>query len=422
MPDKSNGYEAISPAPGRSIGPSIVRKWAKRLQPGASILRHRDVGMEFRFRRYCPRRDSQFTAWTRRKRWSRTYPETGFIQRRFQFRRYTLCMCTRLTFVVIAVLSASTVSGQAGKQVESSESHVRSRLDQFRVLVMTNGTSERVEKYEITAERVRYLSSERHEWEEIPYSLVDWSATEKYAKEAASKREVRIRQSTEDEAKERAKEEADIPLISPGLRLPDRGGVLLLDTFQGRPELNQLDQSGANVNKNTGDNILRAVINPVASSRRTIELEGQRAQVQSHVGVPDIYVALDSVGDTPATYTPETAKDHFRIVRCEEKKGKRIVGIVNIAIYGKAKRDVAYIETQVKPLSRRWVKVTPRVPLERGEYALVELLGHDGINTFVWDFGVDSSAPGNANSRKPEPVPDNYPPPVLQKRRSPARP
>ena len=28
----------------------------------------------------------------------------------------------------------------------------------------------------------------------------------------------------------------------------------------------------------------------------------------------------------------------------------------------------------------------------------------------------------NANARKPEPVPDNYPSPVLQKRRSPARP
>ncbi|MGH9627565.1 MAG: class I SAM-dependent methyltransferase, partial [Bryobacteraceae bacterium] len=43
--DKSNGYEAIAEAFTRartiSIGPRIVRKWAKRLQPGASIL---DIG------------------------------------------------------------------------------------------------------------------------------------------------------------------------------------------------------------------------------------------------------------------------------------------------------------------------------------------------------------------------------------------
>ena len=43
--DKSNGYEAIAEAFTRartpSIGPRIVRKWAKRLQPGTSIL---DIG------------------------------------------------------------------------------------------------------------------------------------------------------------------------------------------------------------------------------------------------------------------------------------------------------------------------------------------------------------------------------------------
>jgi 2-polyprenyl-3-methyl-5-hydroxy-6-metoxy-1,4-benzoquinol methylase len=44
-PDKSNGYEAIAEAFSRartvSIGPLTVRNWAKRLQPGASIL---DIG------------------------------------------------------------------------------------------------------------------------------------------------------------------------------------------------------------------------------------------------------------------------------------------------------------------------------------------------------------------------------------------
>ena len=43
--DKSNGYEGIAEAFTRartqSIGPRIVRQWAKRLQPGASIL---DIG------------------------------------------------------------------------------------------------------------------------------------------------------------------------------------------------------------------------------------------------------------------------------------------------------------------------------------------------------------------------------------------
>jgi 2-polyprenyl-3-methyl-5-hydroxy-6-metoxy-1,4-benzoquinol methylase len=45
VPDNSNGYEAIAEAFTRartvSIGPQIVRNWAKRLQPGASVL---DIG------------------------------------------------------------------------------------------------------------------------------------------------------------------------------------------------------------------------------------------------------------------------------------------------------------------------------------------------------------------------------------------
>jgi SAM-dependent methyltransferase len=43
--DKSNGYERIAkdfiPARNRTIGPRVVREWAKRLQPGTAIL---DVG------------------------------------------------------------------------------------------------------------------------------------------------------------------------------------------------------------------------------------------------------------------------------------------------------------------------------------------------------------------------------------------
>lgn len=45
MRDKSNGYEAVAEAFVRartpSIGPKVVRTWAKRLDPGASIL---DIG------------------------------------------------------------------------------------------------------------------------------------------------------------------------------------------------------------------------------------------------------------------------------------------------------------------------------------------------------------------------------------------
>jgi hypothetical protein len=335
-------------------------------------------------------------------------------------------------FILFLILAAPSIaappasphpaqqSGQARKKVESPE---RSTQQQpaFKRLILKDGSYQPINKYEISGNLVRYFSSERHEWEEVPYSLVDWPETERYAKETALERQARVTQSAAADAKELAEEEAKSPWVSRGIRLPDTGGVFLLDTFKGKPELNQLRQNAANINKNTGGNILRGVINPIASTKRTIELAGLHAQVQSHVADPSIYVALDSGDDSPADYTPETAKDHFRIVRCEEKKGNRIVGVVNIAVYGKVKQDATYVETKVEPVSGNWVKVTPATPMPPGEYALVELLGKQGINTFVWDFGVNASAPENTNARREDPVRADTPP-VLQKRKNPAKP
>ena len=329
-------------------------------------------------------------------------------------------MLTLLLFMTLFVTGLAAApnsypvqrSKEAGTKAEPPESQP---IRPFKRLILMDGSYLAISKCQIKGKLVRYFSSERNEWEELPNSLVDWPATEKYAGVIASERQVRRKQSAESEAQERAAEEAKSPWVAPGLRLPDTGGVFLLDRFESGSELAQLYQNGATINKNTGSNILRGVINPIASAKRTIELPGLHARVQSNVADLAIFVALDS-GDDPATaYTPETAKDHFRIVRCEEKKGKRIVGVINIAFYGKSKQNAAYIETKVEPVLGNWVKVTPASPLTTGEYALVELLGKKGINTLVWDFGVNPSAPGNTTVRKAEPAKDNQLP-TLQKR------
>src|SRR5919108_270003 len=112
-------------------------------------------------------------------------------------------------------------------------------------LILKDGSYQLVTKYEVKGERVRYYSAERGEWEELPKSLVDWTATEKYEKDraagVASPEAAALDKELEAERKE---EDARSPQVAPGLRLPDDGGVLLLDTFQGQPQLDEIQQSG----------------------------------------------------------------------------------------------------------------------------------------------------------------------------------
>ena len=124
---------------------------------------------------------------------------------------------------------------QAGETKTKVENPGPNPQRPYKRLMLKDGTYEPIVKYEIKGKLVRYFSSERHEWEEVPYALVDWAATEKYAEESASERQVRLTKSVEADARDRAEEEARSPWVTPRLRLPENGGVFLLDRFEGKP-------------------------------------------------------------------------------------------------------------------------------------------------------------------------------------------
>jgi hypothetical protein len=274
-------------------------------------------------------------------------------------------------------------------------------------LILKDGSYQLASKYEIKGDRVRYYSAERGEWEEIPKNLIDWDATDKYeqGRLAGAPAPEAVALDKELEAEQKA-DEARSPKIAPGLHLPEDGGVFLLDTYQNRPQLDEINQSGGDLNKNTKSNILRAAINPLAGTKQTIELDGVRAKIQSHTTVPAIYVNIDPVdangkpvlapGETP----PPPAVERFKIVRAEIKNGKRIAGAIKIAPYGKVKADERFVPATVQELTGGWVKVSPQQPLATGEYAIVEMLGKEGMNLYVWDFGVNPTAPPNASAWK----------------------
>lgn len=301
-------------------------------------------------------------------------------------------------------------------------------------IILKDGSYQIVTRYVVKGDRVRYISAERGgEWEELPTALVDWEATRRWnssqtpgAPQAAQAQKTPGNENAADidaeERRERADEQARMPVVAAGLRLPDESGVWALDTYRDRPELVHIDQSDGDLNRDTGHNILRAAINPLGSAKEPIRIRGSHARVQMHVNQPVLYVSLDVTADAAPDSAPESAlpvdthgassvndknaysspQSHYAIVRVQQRRDLRVVGEMKISMLGKVanSEDVIATSAEVMP-GGRWLKVTPKQPLGFGEYALIEMLSPQEVNLDVWDFGVNPTAPENPHARLP---------------------
>jgi hypothetical protein len=308
----------------------------------------------------------------------------------------------RVRIHIIATLLLALVSLGVSVPVHAQKINKR--------LILTDGSYQPASEWQIQGDRVHYFSSERHEWEDIPKSLIDWKATEDYnsgkstLKSSDPALSEDMRREAAEEAAERAKEAAQTPTVARGLNLPSEGGVFILDKYQGKPSLAEVVQNGSELNKQMGHNILRAAINPITTSaKQSIELKGEHARVQAHTSRPDIYIDIDQ--DTQAQ--PLRVEDRFRLVRVQTKKGNRVVGNLKVSIIGKTSEETSAVKTEAEKFSGDWVEIVPLEDLPAGEYAIIEMLSDKSMNTYVWDFGINPSAPPNPTAWKPDPLKAN---------------
>ncbi len=303
-------------------------------------------------------------------------------------------------------------------------------------LILKDGSYQLITKYEVKGDRVRYFSAERDQWEEVPSDLVDWPATEKWKHDhdvsAAPKStpadpndpgQVEAAKIDAEEFAARNEELARMPIISPGLRLPDESGVWILDTFQGEPELVHAMQANGDLNRASEHSVLRAAIGATGGAKELIRIEGPTSKVQLHVDEPVMYVSLDvpaTPGEDLAPASALTVDTHganaalkdknshsspestYAIIRLTSSKNLRTAIAAEVYRIDQPGHSEDIIETtkQILP-GARWMKITPKVPLLIGEYALIEILSPREINTDVWDFGVNPRARENKDARAP---------------------
>ena len=146
----------------------------------------------------------------------------------------------------------------------------------------------------------------------------------------------------------------------------------MLDTFQGQPQIVEIQQSAGDLNRNVKGNIFRTAI-PLAGMKATVELDGTHAPMQSHVQVPSLYIKVDDLPDAASATTgrstathssepqqpqqPEQAVvpfDRFRLVKATVKGNKRIVLDLKRGPDGKIAPQ-HFIKTTINRVSGGWL-------------------------------------------------------------------
>ena len=315
-------------------------------------------------------------------------------------------------------------------------------------LIFKDGSYQIVTQYKVTGDRVRFFSSERADWEEVTAKMVDWAATDKWAKEhalgasaaslpgangangaasgaanasAASPADAEAAAIDRQEQAERAEQNARTPAVLPGLALPDHTGVWVLDTYRAQPELAELVQNSGDLNPRTGHNVTRGELDSSGGLKQHIEFAGATSKVQLHVDQPVFYVSLSvpaAAGTTDSDaltvdthgaamvddkYSYSSPSSTYVIVRVLNNMRHNYRELTPIRLDAQGKPggdDVIPVTAQILP-GKHWMKLTPATSLTIGDYALMEVLGPRTVNLSLWDFRVDPQGPDNMNAIVP---------------------
>jgi hypothetical protein len=233
-------------------------------------------------------------------------------------------------------------------------------------LYLKEGGFHGVREYKVEGDRVRYFSTERGDWEEIPVDLVDLKKTERELKQ---KGEEERKAAALDDAEEKFERD----LAAEASRVPQDHGAYTVVVGKVSP----IRQAEVKVQTDKKRSVLKAITPiPIVTGKASVELDGERS-------------ATVVVGDRPTFYFRRGQSERFAIVRMGAKKGVRVVEKWEIApvvnIVQATREQIEIFRQELQPgLFRIW----PQQPMPPGEYAVVDF-NEGESNTQVWDFRLE---------------------------------
>lgn len=236
-------------------------------------------------------------------------------------------------------------------------------------LYLKDGTYQLTNQYEVKTDRVRYYSTERGEWEEIPLEMVDLDRT----KGEVAERQSEVAADAKAEAEERAAEKLARKQIA---AIPTQPGAYYIRGDATEP----LKQADSKIVSDKRRTILKALSPiPIVPGKSTVELDGEHAPLHLTDPRPEFYFRLSDY-------------EGLDIVKLTPKKNGRLVEDVSILklkddrmVDEKRDKVESFKKQEADLLYRIW----PEKPLDPGEYALVQYT--DGkLDPQVWDFTIDA--------------------------------
>ncbi len=240
-------------------------------------------------------------------------------------------------------------------------------------LYLKDGGYHLVREYQVQGDRVRFYSTERSQWEEMPVALVDLEKTQREHKAREEQIQQAAReQDEEDQAlRELRREIASIP-TDPGGYYNQNGQVKALKLA---------DYQVITDKKRKALQILSPV--PLVPGKASVVIKGSHSTYVVNEARPNFYMRL-------------AKEERFGIIRLSPKKDARLVeDIAIIPVSKEALEERKQMATFEQQLADGLYKIWPEKPLEPGEYALVEFADSEDqkdIELLVWDFAVAPAA------------------------------
>jgi hypothetical protein len=241
-------------------------------------------------------------------------------------------------------------------------------------LYLKDGGYHLVREYQVLRDRIRYYSTERSQWEEIPKELVDLNKTER-------ERKAKIEHLTDEARAEDEEEAAERELKREIASIPIESGAY----FKQGDKIATLQQADYQVITDRKRRVLQALSPiPIVLGKATVVIKGEHAAFSISDNRPGFYLRLSK-------------EERFGIIRLTPKKNERIVEDVAIVPVSKESiEERKQMDTFDQQLADGLYRVWPEKALTPGEYALVEFSDaqdKDDIQMLIWDFAVRAGQP-----------------------------